>query len=72
MNARFRIGNTYEFKRKSAKFFISEQPLEYLGYCKYNKEYVFSIKGTGTCGIYRQRLPKKYLGYVAVKTEWDK
>lgn len=73
MNARFRIGNVYEFK--AINFFIAEDPLEYVGCTKGKPSRgipdIFKFKfRSGT----PQYLPKHAIenGMVLVVNEWNK
>lgn len=67
MNARFRIGNTYEFNTPE---YISTKPLVYKGYDRKIKIFLF----TGVDGYLKQGCHITWLekGLVTVKTEWNK
>lgn len=66
MNARFRIGNKYQFDRSGA--FISSKPLRYLGYAQGTYRFIEPIGG------YMQVCPKEWLEdkEVGVINEWGK
>lgn len=72
MNARFRIGNVYNFKmldRNTA--YISERPLVYVGY----SHGYFNFRFKGAISGVSQICPKDWLEnkpLVEVTTEWDK
>lgn len=74
MNARFRIGNTYNFEiHNKDEAFVSTQPLTYVGFNAEIERYEFIFFGESFTGL-GQGVLRKWIekGYVTANDEWSK